>query len=388
MPHTGQAGVNQLGGVFVNGRPLPDCVRARIVQLAQLGVRPCDISRQLLVSHGCVSKILTRYYETGSIRPGNIGGSKPKVATPLVVKKIMGYKHENPSIFAWEIRDKLLQERVCDETTIPSVSSINRILRNTTVTGCISQDLASVLPAPIARLPAPIPHRPSSLDASAQHPLNLTPNNKPALMSPTQSHSIERILDRQRDIEELEEKSNETERKGVKRKRENDETDEETEEKDSTIEVISSKSSQLTQSSVSSTRSPAPIPFPALSAFQIATTVQSMDMDKRPSSVLFLRGRGDNFSTSPTGQSAKKFCLPRMMAPMSANSMLHAASLAAQTLPLAPLGFGLPGMFPMIRSGGTTAANMTATGSPYPFALAVHGSWAYSQIPTSMSSNK
>ncbi len=63
----------------MNGRPLPDCVRARIVQLAQLGVRPCDISRQLLVSHGCVSKILTRYYETGSIRPGNIGGSKPKV---------------------------------------------------------------------------------------------------------------------------------------------------------------------------------------------------------------------------------------------------------------------------------------------------------------------
>lgn len=75
----GQSGVNQLGGVFVNGRPLPVCVRARIVQLAQLGIRPCEISRQLLVSHGCVSKILSRYYETGSIRPGNIGGSKPKV---------------------------------------------------------------------------------------------------------------------------------------------------------------------------------------------------------------------------------------------------------------------------------------------------------------------
>jgi len=72
---TGQAGVNQLGGVFVNGRPLPDYVRRRIVQLALLGVRPCDISRQLLVSHGCVSKILTRFYETGSIRPGSIGGA-------------------------------------------------------------------------------------------------------------------------------------------------------------------------------------------------------------------------------------------------------------------------------------------------------------------------
>ncbi|CAH2234636.1 jg15231 [Pararge aegeria aegeria] len=73
-----QAGVNQLGGVFVNGRPLPDVVRKRIVELAILGVRPCDISRQLLVSHGCVSKILTRFYETGSIRPGSIGGSKTK----------------------------------------------------------------------------------------------------------------------------------------------------------------------------------------------------------------------------------------------------------------------------------------------------------------------
>lgn len=80
----GQAGVNQLGGVFVNGRPLPDCVRRRIVELALLGVRPCDISRQLLVSHGCVSKILTRFYETGSIRPGSIGGSKTKVIVNIL----------------------------------------------------------------------------------------------------------------------------------------------------------------------------------------------------------------------------------------------------------------------------------------------------------------
>ena len=76
----GQAGVNQLGGVFVNGRPLPDYVRRRIVELAMMGVRPCDISRQLLVSHGCVSKILTRFYETGSVKPGSIGGTKPKVS--------------------------------------------------------------------------------------------------------------------------------------------------------------------------------------------------------------------------------------------------------------------------------------------------------------------
>ena len=53
-------GVNQLGGSFVNGRPLPDEVRKIIVDLAQKGTRPCDISKQLKVSHGCVSKILTK----------------------------------------------------------------------------------------------------------------------------------------------------------------------------------------------------------------------------------------------------------------------------------------------------------------------------------------
>lgn len=80
--------VNQLGGVFVNGRPLPNHVRVRIVEMAQVGVRPCDISRQLRVSHGCVSKILARYHETGSILPGAIGGSKPRVTTPKVVEYI------------------------------------------------------------------------------------------------------------------------------------------------------------------------------------------------------------------------------------------------------------------------------------------------------------
>ena len=42
--------------------------------------------------------------------PGMIGGSKPKVATPEVVSKIEGYKRDNPTIFAWEIREKLIAD--------------------------------------------------------------------------------------------------------------------------------------------------------------------------------------------------------------------------------------------------------------------------------------
>lgn len=64
------------------------------------------------------------------LRPSWIGGSKPKVATPKVVSKIEEYKKENPTIFAWEIREKLMKSKVCTSNNCPSVSSINRILRN------------------------------------------------------------------------------------------------------------------------------------------------------------------------------------------------------------------------------------------------------------------
>lgn len=101
--------MNQLGGVFINGRPLPNHIRLKIVEMAAAGVRPCAISRQLRVSHGCVSKILNRYQETGSIRPGVIGGSKPKVANVEVETRIEELKKQQPGIFSCEIRDKLIK---------------------------------------------------------------------------------------------------------------------------------------------------------------------------------------------------------------------------------------------------------------------------------------
>ncbi|TWW73263.1 Paired box protein [Takifugu flavidus] len=127
----GQGRVNQLGGVFINGRPLPNHIRHKIVEMAHHGIRPCVISRQLRVSHGCVSKILCRYQETGSIRPGAIGGSKPKpTASPELDKKIEEYKRENPGMFSWEIRDKLLKDGICDRNNVPSVSAISRVIRS------------------------------------------------------------------------------------------------------------------------------------------------------------------------------------------------------------------------------------------------------------------
>ncbi|OON17315.1 paired box' domain protein, partial [Opisthorchis viverrini] len=173
---SGHSGVNQLGGMFVNGRPLPDSTRQRIIELAHSGARPCDISRILQVSNGCVSKILCRYYETGSIRPKAIGGSKPRVATGSVVAKIDLYKRECPSIFAWEIRDRLLQEGICTPDNIPSVSSINRVLRNLSsesqrkLSSAAAAAAVAAAAVAAAHRNAGLPNYQGSVNSSIHHP--------------------------------------------------------------------------------------------------------------------------------------------------------------------------------------------------------------------------
>ena len=121
--------MNKLGGFYINGRPLPYDTRKKIVDLYKQGVQPCNISRNLRVTHSCVSKILARFNETGSISPGTFRGSEPRKMTPAVVQKIKDYKVEDPAIFAREIRDRLLTEGVFDQNNVPSISSVNRILR-------------------------------------------------------------------------------------------------------------------------------------------------------------------------------------------------------------------------------------------------------------------
>ena len=155
----------------------------------------------------CFNKILTfffRYYETGSIRPGVIGGSKPKVATPHVVEKICEYKRSNPTMFAWEIRDRLLSEAVCTQENVPSVSSINRIVRNkaaekSKLNSYMTQQY-QIPPCPPPEISSfhllPIPPTSSAIPNHGQHamhiqnaqiPIHPTPPTTVSNISPTMS---------------------------------------------------------------------------------------------------------------------------------------------------------------------------------------------------------
>ncbi|XP_055853726.1 paired box protein Pax-6-like isoform X1 [Episyrphus balteatus] len=129
-PGAAVAAAAAAAGLFPGGSPSPTTLSAlvsqhRLLELSRFGLRGYDLAQHMLSQQGAVSKLL------GTLRPpGLIGGSKPKVATPAVVSKIEQYKRENPTIFAWEIRERLISEGVCTNATAPSVSSINRILRN------------------------------------------------------------------------------------------------------------------------------------------------------------------------------------------------------------------------------------------------------------------
>lgn len=102
-------------------------MRLQIIEMAAKGVKPCNISRELRISHGCVSKILNRFQETGSYRPGVIGGSKPRHTTPEIETKILQLHEHNPSLMGSQIKDKLIHSGMCDKNSAPSISTINRV---------------------------------------------------------------------------------------------------------------------------------------------------------------------------------------------------------------------------------------------------------------------
>ena len=140
------SGVNQLGGIYANGRPLNEDTRNKIVALHKKQIRPCEISRRLKISHGCVSKILSKYNKTGSIKPGTIGGSKPRVAKDFIISRIVALKKASPQLFAWEIRQRLRRFlKVCFSLEQPVRTHVHAVKTISPCAGLLHQSSAPVI---------------------------------------------------------------------------------------------------------------------------------------------------------------------------------------------------------------------------------------------------
>ena len=121
--------VNQLGGSYINGKALSNEIRQKIIAMASRGVRPCEISRRLQITHGCISKLLTKYRKTGSIQPGGVGVGRPRVITCHIAQRIYQYLTEQPRIHSREIQARLVQDNICSPENSPSLTSISRLLK-------------------------------------------------------------------------------------------------------------------------------------------------------------------------------------------------------------------------------------------------------------------
>lgn len=119
----------------MNGKPLPNTVRQRIIEMAELGIRPCDISRQLKVSHGCISKLLSKYNDTGSFEPGRAKRKTSRDVSSEVKNKIEEYRRTAPGIFSWEVKEKLVADGWCTKESLPPLTVISRLLRRARSTG-------------------------------------------------------------------------------------------------------------------------------------------------------------------------------------------------------------------------------------------------------------
>ena len=103
--------------------------------MAELGIRPCDISRQLKVSHGCISKLLSKYNDTGSFEPGRAQRKTSRDVSTEVKNKIEEYRRTAPGIFSWEVKEKLVADGLCTKETLPPLTVISRMLRRVKSTG-------------------------------------------------------------------------------------------------------------------------------------------------------------------------------------------------------------------------------------------------------------
>jgi len=72
-------GTNLYGRPYCPGRPLSMEERAQIIHLFHAGMKVNAISKQLCISHGCVSKIITRYGSEYTLMIGISKGSEIKV---------------------------------------------------------------------------------------------------------------------------------------------------------------------------------------------------------------------------------------------------------------------------------------------------------------------
>ena len=112
------------------GRAIPEEVRNRIIFLCNEGQRPSQIELELNLKQQTVSNIINNFIDRGSVQALTGGNRQRPARTDDVCTYIEYCKQKQPSIYASEIQNLLLENHVCLPQNDPSQSSISRCLKS------------------------------------------------------------------------------------------------------------------------------------------------------------------------------------------------------------------------------------------------------------------
>ena len=125
-----QLRLNQSGSFYDNGRALSLCYRERVLDLYHDGNSERGIAREVRVSRSYVNNIIKRYNEANtSLRAPKVCRGPQKVDL-YASEYIELQRLVKPSIYASEIRQRLLPDGVLHPTDLPSSSQRNKLSRN------------------------------------------------------------------------------------------------------------------------------------------------------------------------------------------------------------------------------------------------------------------
>lgn len=112
------------------GRPLDANIRNKIVNLYLSGESTVAISKRFDIPYKTVSNITDLFVRTGSTKPKKGGNHKRTCRTDDTIEYVEHLKRIKPSIYPYEIRKKLVENRVYLAENTPSNASVSRILRD------------------------------------------------------------------------------------------------------------------------------------------------------------------------------------------------------------------------------------------------------------------
>lgn len=92
------------------GRPYSEDLRERIVAAVEAGHSRRAAARMFAVSPSCAVKLIRRWRETGSVKPGKTGGSKGSKLEPHA-EWLLAAIQEAPDLTLGEIQARLRTER-------------------------------------------------------------------------------------------------------------------------------------------------------------------------------------------------------------------------------------------------------------------------------------